>query len=178
VEGLELNSKHQVVNGLREILENKYKKKVVVIQQRHPSNVSKGDVEECTDCSGFGNMKSLAGDYWKALQYKSKGFTVIYEPKIPVIKKENKNELLFNGWVPYVLKPDLNILLYSFPNEVIKGIIGKPETEADLHSFTSGYLDYFNTLSQKFQTSRYVSIHHVHVSETMANIEKEYLSVA
>ena len=200
--GVDGAGKSTILGEVKEMLEKKYRKKVVVIRHR-PSMLpilsawkyGKEEAEKrCVDSlPRKGNNKSrlssllrfgyyycdyLFGQFIVYVKYILRGYIVLYDRYyfdfIVDGKRSNiiVNKSFIKGLYRWVYKPELNVFLYAQPEVILKR---KKELSAeDITQLTINYKYLFTQLGDK---PRYMCIENIDKEETLTKIEQAYIQL-
>jgi thymidylate kinase len=200
--GVDGAGKSTILGEVKEMLEKKYRKKVVVIRHR-PSMLpilsawkyGKEEAEQrCVDSlPRKGNNKSrissllrfgyyycdyLFGQFIVYVKYILRGYIVLYDRYyfdfIVDGKRSNivVNKNFIKGLYRLVYKPELNVFLYAQPEVILKR---KKELSAeDITQLTTNYKYLFTQLGDK---PRYMCIENIDKAETLTKIEQAYIKL-
>jgi thymidylate kinase len=198
--GVDGAGKSTIIQEVKEMMENKYRRKVVVIRHR-PSILpilsawKYGKAEADKKCveslPRMGNNNSrfsslLRFGYYYAdyffgqiviyFKYTVRGYVVLYDRYyfdfIVDARRSNinVNRSFIKGLFHFVYKPELNIFLYALPEVILKR---KKELSAeDIRTLTSSYQHLFDELGNK---PRYICIENIDRHETVAQIEQAFI---
>ncbi len=198
--GVDGAGKSTILQEIKEMLEKKYRKKVVVIRHR-PSMLpilsawkygKEAAEQKCVDSlPRKGNNKSrissllrfayyyadyLFGQFIVYTKYILRGYIVLYDRYYFdfIVDGKRSNIVINRGFIKglyrLVYKPDLNVFLYAQPEVILKR---KKELSAeDITQLTINYKYLFNQLGN---TTRYMCIENIDKAETVNKIEQAYI---
>lgn len=206
VSGVDGAGKSTVIGEIKQLLETKYRKKVVVIRHR-PSVLpilsawvhGKEKAEKMTTerLPRTGENKSqwksifrftyylvdyLFGQFYVYFKYILRGKVVVYDRYyFDFIIDAKRSNIVINPLIPkafysMVQKPELNVFLYAPANEILKR---KQELNAvEIEELTTSYQKLFGELALKNTNSEYMAIQNIHLQETLSAIDSEITKVA
>lgn len=192
--GVDGAGKSTIIENIKQELEKKYRKRVVVIRHRPSllpilSAITKGRVQAEQDAANRlprqGKNKSslssfirflyyysdyLFGQFYVHFKYKSRGFIVLYDRYyydfIIDSRRSNIeiNESLVKFGYKFIFTPELNFFLYADPEIILKR---KQELSADtILELTSKYSNLFNQFEQQKKRSNYHLINNIDLENT------------
>ncbi len=206
ISGVDGAGKSTVIQLLKDKLEKKYRKKVIVLRHRPSvlpilSSMKYGKKEAenkaASQLPRLGQNTSLlssllrfayyyvdylVGQFYVSLRYFSKGYIIIYDRYyFDFINDSIRSNIRIPKFIPsflfaLVMKPKLNVLLYASPDEILKR--KKELSYSDIVQLTSSYKGLFDKLSISQPNVKYVAINNIYLHETMTDIEKEFCKVA
>ncbi len=206
VSGVDGAGKSTIIGEIKQLLETKYRKKVVVIRHR-PSVLpilsawvhGKEKAEKLTTerLPRTGNNQSklksifrfsyyltdyLFGQFYVYFKYILRGKVVVYDRYyFDFIIDAKRSNIVINPLIPkafysMVQKPELNVFLYAPAAEILKR---KQELNAEeIEELTASYQQLFGELAKKDSKSEYLAIKNIHLKETMNAIDLEITKVA
>jgi thymidylate kinase len=206
VSGVDGAGKSTIISEIKQLLESKYRKKVVVIRHR-PSVLpilsawvhGKEKAEKLTTerLPRTGNNQSkwksifrfsyylldyLFGQFYVYTKYILRGKVVVYDRYyFDFIIDSKRSNIVINPLIPkafysMVQKPELNVFLYAPAAEILKR---KQELNAaEIEELTTSYQKLFGELALKNTKSEYLAIKNIHLQETMNAIDSEITKVA
>jgi len=200
--GVDGAGKSTILQEVKEMLEKKYRKKVVVIRHR-PSMLpilsalkygKEAAEQRCVDSlPRKGNNKShlssllrfgyyyadyLFGQFIVYSKYILRGYIVLYDRYYFdfIVDGKRSNITINKGFIKslyrLVYKPELNVFLYAQPDVILKR---KKELSADdITQLTTNYKYLFNQLGDG---PRYICIENIDKAETVSKIEQAYIQL-
>jgi len=200
--GVDGAGKSTILQEVKEMLEKKYRKKVVVIRHR-PSMLpilsawkygKEAAEQRCVDSlPRKGNNKStlssllrfgyyyadyLLGQFIVYTKYILRGYIVLYDRYYFdfIVDGKRSNITINKGFIKslyrLVYKPELNVFLYAQPDVILKR---KKELSADdIMQLTTNYKYLFNQLGDGPQ---YICIENIDKAETVNKIEQAYIQL-
>ncbi|MBC7387856.1 MAG: hypothetical protein H7329_01470, partial [Opitutaceae bacterium] len=206
VSGVDGAGKSTVIEEIKLLLENKYRRKVVVLRHR-PSILpilsayvhGKEKAEKLTTerlprtGANQSQLKSLfrfsyyltdylAGQFYVLFKYILRGVVVVYDRYyFDFISDAKRSNIIINPSIPRALysliqKPELNVFLYAPAAEILKRKQELNKTE--IESLTLSYKNLFEELSLTGTRVKYLAIENLHLKETMQEIELKIINVA
>ncbi|MBS1668477.1 MAG: hypothetical protein JST58_13960 [Bacteroidetes bacterium] len=200
--GVDGAGKSTILNEVKEMLEKKYRKKVVVIRHR-PSMLpilsawkyGKAAAEQkCVDSLprqgknksllssifrfGYYYSDYLFGQFVVYAKYILRGYIVLYDRYYFdfIVDGKRSNIAINKGFIKslykLVYKPELNVFLYAQPEVILKR---KKELSAeDITELTVNYKYLFNQLGD---VPQYICIENIDKSETISKIEQAFIQL-
>lgn len=200
--GVDGAGKTTVINETKEILEERYRQKVVVIRHR-PSVLpilsayiygkEKASQKSMETLPRQGNNKStitsilrfgyylldyVFGQFYVFLRYTMLNYIVIYDRYyFDFILDSKRSNITLDQKFPkaffgLIMKPTLNFFLYAQPEVILKR--KKELTESDIITLNSGYKQLFSELACKHKAN-FISIENIELDKTMGLISQNYV---
>lgn len=204
--GVDGAGKSTVLEEVKNILQNKYRQRIVVIRHR-PSILpiisalrfgrKKAEEKAKNMLPHSGNNKNILSSFFRFLyyyldylvgqvyvyfRYTIRGYTVLYDRYYFdfIIDAKRSNISLSRNFIRmgynFIFKPDVNFFLYAEPE-----IIRKRKQEMDVHDIRQMNDDYrqlFTELGKTNKKRRYVSINNVDLNATIHIVMNEYMNAS
>lgn len=202
--GVDGAGKSTVLEHVKQILQKKYRYKIVVIRHR-PSllpiisawRYGKQGAEERSlkrlprqgknnnHVSSFFRFAYyytdyLLGQFYIYFKYIRRGYTVLYDRYyfdfIVDAKRTNINlsKRLLKGGYSFIFKPSVNVFLYADPETILRR---KQElAESDIEHLTKEYMELFTELGEKSKTEKYLMINNHELQSTLDTVMMEFLN--
>lgn len=206
VSGVDGAGKSTVIGEIKNMLEHKYRKKVIVLRHR-PSVLpilsawvhgrEKAEQKSASRLPRQGTNRSVLksalrfayyytdyvfGQLYVYVKHTLRGKIVVYDRYyFDFINDAKRSNIALNPSIPKLLytlvyKPDINIFLHA-PASVI--LQRKQELDIkDIESLTVSYQQLFDELSQKSRKSQYLSILNIQLQQTLQVIESRIIKIA
>lgn len=206
VSGVDGAGKSTVIQMLKDRIEKKYRKKVIILRHRPSilpilSSLKYGRKEAETKAASqlprlgknmnlvssifrfaYYYLDYLVGQVYVSIKYFSRGHIIIYDRfYFDFINDSVRSNIRIPKFIPkllfgLVLKPKLNVLLYASPDEILRR--KKELSYDDIVELNKSYIGLFEKLSLSQPSTKYITINNIYLYETMSTIEKEFCKVA
>jgi len=200
--GVDGAGKTTVLYEVKRILENRYRKRVVVIRHRpsllpilsaYVHGKEKASEISMSRLPRKGNNKNtisslvrflyyltdyIIGQIWVSFKYSRRGIIVLYDRYYyDFILDGIRSNIRLNPWVPklffnIVKKPELNFFLYAPPEVILKR---KQElSEEDIVNLTEKYTHLFKRFDEKYKVN-FTCIENIKLNETLTVIINRFI---
>lgn len=200
--GVDGAGKSTVIDLIKNELEQKYRKQIVVLRHR-PSLLpiissfkygkEKAEKIATETLPHAGNNQSklssiirftyyfldyIIGQWYIKVKYLWKGYVVLYDRYyFDFIEDAKRSNIVVNKSIAkwlyrFVFKPDLNIFLYASPDVILKR---KQEVTAEkIVSMTTNYKNLFQKFNSKNKKSKYICIENIELDKTKEQVLNAY----
>jgi thymidylate kinase len=114
----------------------------------------------------------LIGQCYVYLRYVMRGYVVLYDHYFDLFSDSKSNVVLpaayTSWWYRFLLKPDLNFLLYAPTNVVMER--RQELTAQDIDQLTGQYLALFQKLEQSSGSAHFISVRNMRLGDTMETL--------
>ena len=200
--GVDGAGKSTIIENVKEKLENKYRRNVVVLRHR-PSifpilsafqyGKEKAEKRTIEKLPRQGNNNSvlssivrfsyyyldyLLGQFYVKARYVWQGYVVIYDRYyFDFIVDGKRSNIQLSQTIPkflyrFVTKPTLNLFLYASPETILKR--KRELTEDSIKELTKNYKTLFKTLENKRNKNQYLPIENLNQEKTLNQIIEQY----
>lgn len=202
--GVDGAGKSTVLENIKKVLHEKYRKKVIVLRHR-PSLLpilsawTKGrkyaELKATTTLPRQGTNTSnissflrfcyyysdyLFGQLYVHLRYTRRGYIVLYDRYyFDFIVDSRRSNIslpknLLKACYRFVLKPELNIFLYAPADEILRR--KKELSISEIEKLTAEYKELFDGFGNKFNQKQYLSLNNLDLKSTLSTVEKHCLA--